>query len=146
MRIAFISVSLALAAALGGCGNPQVAASLSGLCSPDPNKEAVFVDPGFAVRGATNKDQTWISETQEAGIRVCGWKRPEKPKAPKRHFFRKKVAAPPPAPVRYEPPPQPTPFDQPQTQTPDAPKSGGINQKIKDLNLHLKKLEGRDSQ
>ncbi len=52
-----------------GCASSPVPATVSGL-----NK--VFRDPGFAVKGKTRRDQEWISETQEAGIRVLGWKRP----------------------------------------------------------------------
>ena len=51
------------------CANLPQPASVGGLSE-------VFRDPGFAVQGKTRKDQRWISETQETGIRVLGWKRP----------------------------------------------------------------------
>lgn len=37
----------------------------------------VFTDPGFPVQGKRVKDQRWIARTQEKGISVCGWPRPE---------------------------------------------------------------------
>lgn len=61
---------------LAACAETPKPATVGGLGE-------VFHDPGFAVRGKTNKDQRWISETQEAGIRVLGWKRPAKLKTPK---------------------------------------------------------------
>jgi len=50
-------------------------ATLKGPATTDGLKE-VFHDPGFIVQGKTRKDQQWISETQETGINVLGWKRP----------------------------------------------------------------------
>ena len=52
-----------------GCASTQPA-SLNGLSQ-------VFHDPGFAVQGKTRRDQIWVSQTQETGIRVLGWKRPQ---------------------------------------------------------------------
>lgn len=54
---------------LSGCFEATLPASVSGL-------KEIFRDPGFAVQGATRKDQAWISEIQEGGIQVLGWKRP----------------------------------------------------------------------
>lgn len=58
---------------LTACATQPIPASISGL-------DKVFHDPGFAVQGKTRQDQAWISETQEAGIQVLGWKRPKKVK------------------------------------------------------------------
>jgi hypothetical protein len=55
---------------LGGCPG-QIPASVGGECR-------IFHDPGFAVRGKRVQDSRWIGATQEAGIQVCGWKRPTK--------------------------------------------------------------------
>jgi hypothetical protein len=56
------------ALALGGCGT-LAPATVKGECD-------VFRDPGFAVQGRRLADKQWIGRTQEAGIAVCGWKRP----------------------------------------------------------------------
>lgn len=66
------ALAIALLSLLAGCASgPPIPASVSGF-------GRVFHDPGFAVKGKTRKDQTWISETQETGIQVLGWKRPKK--------------------------------------------------------------------
>lgn len=64
-------VILGLAAlGLAGCATPITPASIyQGECR-------VFQDPGFRVRGLRTKDNRWIATSQEAGIQVCGWKRP----------------------------------------------------------------------
>lgn len=67
MQVAAIGILPTLTA----CAGNKLPASVSGVCG-------VFTDPGFAVRGATRKDQAWISITQETGIQVCDWKRPAK--------------------------------------------------------------------
>lgn len=59
-----------------------VGATLSACASVAPTSVAggcrVFHDPGFAVRGKRLQDSQWIGRTQETGIEVCGWKRPQK--------------------------------------------------------------------
>ena len=66
-----VLASLLLSSALlAGCQTSSAPATVEAECR-------VFTDPGFAVRGATRVDQRWISGTQETGIRVCGWKRPQ---------------------------------------------------------------------
>lgn len=68
---------LFLALLLAGCADKdRLPILVSSICSSDPNHPTVFKDPGFSVHGATRRDQIWISSTQEAGIRACGWKRP----------------------------------------------------------------------
>lgn len=65
-------ILLALVAlSLCGCAGRGPASVLGGECK-------VFTDPGFAVRGKRAKDARWIGATQEKGIEVCGWPRPEK--------------------------------------------------------------------
>ena len=64
---------LSLSIPLAACATNPIPASVSGF-------DKVFHDPGFAVMGKTRKDQVWISETQETGIRVLGWKRPKRVK------------------------------------------------------------------
>lgn len=65
MRVVLmIVVTLSLA----GCAG-QMPSSVSGECK-------VFHDPGFAVQGKRLKDKQWIGKTQETGIEVCHWKRP----------------------------------------------------------------------
>lgn len=59
-----------LLALLAGCVSSNKPVSIEGEC-------AIFRDPGFPVRGARDKDQKWITRTQETGITVCGWPRPE---------------------------------------------------------------------
>lgn len=71
-RIALTAAALGTLLLLPACAS-NIPASLGGL-------QGVFRDPGFAVQGKTRKDQAWISETQEAGIRVLGWKRPPRMK------------------------------------------------------------------
>jgi hypothetical protein len=63
-----LGVTLALAACQT---SSQAPATVSAECR-------VFTDPGFVVRGATRKDQRWVSRTQETGVQVCGWKRPDR--------------------------------------------------------------------
>lgn len=67
MKIATIMV---MAAFLSGCAGKMPASILGGECR-------VFTDPGFAVRGQRPKDNRWLGATQEKGIEVCGWKRPQ---------------------------------------------------------------------
>lgn len=55
---------------LKSCGDDSPA-TVEGACK-------VFTDPGFAVRGKRPIDSRWIGATQEKGIDVCGWKRPQK--------------------------------------------------------------------
>lgn len=55
---------------LGGCAG-HFPATVGGECK-------VFTDPGFAVKGTRIQDRRWIGATQEKGIDVCGWKRPQK--------------------------------------------------------------------
>lgn len=59
-----------VALALAGCAG-KMPASIGGECR-------VFTDPGFAVQGKRVADRRWIGATQEKGIDVCGWKRPQK--------------------------------------------------------------------
>lgn len=69
-RRAIAIASLALAAlALAACQTTKGPASVAGACD-------AFVDPGFPVKGARDKDQRWITRTQETGIQLCGWPRP----------------------------------------------------------------------
>ncbi len=65
------SLLMGVSFALAGCSTTNAPASVEAECR-------VFTVPGFDVRGATRKDQRWISTTQEKGVQVCGWKRPEK--------------------------------------------------------------------
>lgn len=60
-----------IALALAGCAGQMPASVLGGECR-------VFTDPGFAVRGKRTKDARWVGATQEKGIEVCGWKRPDR--------------------------------------------------------------------
>lgn len=65
--IATVSLVIALAA----CGaHSNAPATVKAECG-------IFSDPGFPVRGARDKDQKWITRTQEKGITVCGWPRPQ---------------------------------------------------------------------
>lgn len=66
-RLASVIISVVI---LAGCqtGNNKPA-TIEGECS-------IFHDPKFPVRGARDKDQQWITRTQETGISVCGWPRP----------------------------------------------------------------------
>ena len=73
-----VAVVLVAALALSACATQPIPASVSGF-------ELVFHDPGFAVQGKTHRDQVWISETQETGIQVLGWKRPVPVKKVKVH-------------------------------------------------------------
>jgi len=66
MRVIIIFSALLLA----GCGK-HIPATIKGECD-------VFTDPGFAVQGKRLKDKQWIGKTQESGIKVCGWERPQK--------------------------------------------------------------------
>lgn len=69
-RLALATVSV-LCLALGGCAATSKApATVKQECS-------IFTDPKFPVRGARDKDQRWITRTQETGIEVCGWPRPQ---------------------------------------------------------------------
>ncbi len=52
-----------------GCASIGPASVAGGECK-------IFRDPGFAVRGKRLKDSQWIGKTQETGINVCRWKRP----------------------------------------------------------------------
>ena len=56
---------------LCGCAGQMPSSILGGECR-------VFTDPGFAVRGKRAQDSRWIGATQEKGIAVCGWKRPDR--------------------------------------------------------------------
>ena len=60
---------IASALLLGACSATTKPVSIEGECG-------IFRDPGFPVRGARDKDQRWITRTQETGISVCGWPRP----------------------------------------------------------------------
>lgn len=64
-------IAIALLTLLTGCASQMPASVSGGECR-------VFKDPGFAVRGKRLKDAQWIGQTQEAGIEVCGWRRPVK--------------------------------------------------------------------
>lgn len=67
-----IALLLPLALALGGCPGrepPEPATVHEGACE-------AFKHPDFYVRGKTRKDQHWINQTVERGIRVCNWPRP----------------------------------------------------------------------
>lgn len=70
-RLVSIAAVVGMSLAVAACAATNLPASVGGLSE-------VFHDPGFAVQGKTQKDQRWISETQEAGIRVLGWSRPAK--------------------------------------------------------------------
>jgi hypothetical protein len=76
------AIAISLALALGGCaGTVALPIGKNAFCQPTLNgkptaQEVVFTDPGFAVRGADRRSKQWISETQEAGIKVCHWERP----------------------------------------------------------------------
>ena len=63
------AISILLISLLAGCSQTVKPASVAGECG-------VFRDPGFEVKGATRRDQKWISGTQEKGIKICGWPRP----------------------------------------------------------------------
>lgn len=63
-------VAALLIPALVGCQTTIKPASVAGECN-------VFTDPGFPVQGKRTKDARWIARTQESGIKVCGWPRPE---------------------------------------------------------------------
>lgn len=64
-----VFVIVAAAGLLAGCASNRPASIYQGECR-------VFSDPGFRVRGRELRDDRWISQTQEQGISVCGWKRP----------------------------------------------------------------------
>lgn len=68
MRIAIIVI---MVVGLGGCAGQMPGSVLGGECR-------VFTDPGFAVRGKRAQDSRWIGATQEKGIDVCGWQRPQR--------------------------------------------------------------------
>ena len=63
-------IIIAAALMLGGCAgvNP---ATVGGSCR-------IFTDPGFAVQGRRTIDRRWIGATQEKGIAICGWQRPQR--------------------------------------------------------------------
>lgn len=65
-KFILLTVSLTLA----GCAG-KLPASIGGECR-------VFTDPGFAVQGKRVADRRWIGATQEKGIYICGWKRPQR--------------------------------------------------------------------
>jgi hypothetical protein len=66
-RLALVIASVIL---LAGCATTSKApATVQAECS-------LLRDPGFPVRGSRDKDQKWITRTQEAGIASCGWPRP----------------------------------------------------------------------
>jgi len=121
------AIAISLALALGGCaGTVALPIGKNAFCQPTLNgkptaQEVVFTDPGFAVRGADRRSKQWISETQEAGIKVCHWERPapapkmaKKPRAkiiktsapPLDANANQSMPTPPPRPVE-EPPPAP---------------------------------------
>lgn len=76
---------------LAGCATVNSKpATVAGECS-------IFHDPGFPVRGSRDKDQRWVTRTQETGISVCGWARP-KPEAEVPTVA--ETAAPPPPPKK----------------------------------------------
>jgi hypothetical protein len=66
-----VACAATVALALGGCVGQMPGSVSGGECK-------VFHDPGFAVRGKRLVDNQWIGKTQETGIDVCGWKRPQK--------------------------------------------------------------------
>lgn len=66
-----IMIALGLSAVVAGCAGQMPASVSGGECR-------VFTDPGFAVQGKRVVDRRWIGATQEKGISVCGWKRPDK--------------------------------------------------------------------
>jgi hypothetical protein len=61
---------IALCLVLSGCGTLAPASVAGGECK-------IFRDPGFAVRGRRLRDSQWIGRTQETGINVCHWRRPQ---------------------------------------------------------------------
>lgn len=63
------SLIIAACALLAGCAG-TLPASIGGECK-------IFTDPGFAVQGKRLQDKQWIGTTQEKGITVCKWKRPQ---------------------------------------------------------------------
>jgi hypothetical protein len=62
-------LAAAAALSLSACAS-SMPASVEGECK-------IFSDPGFAVQGKRLKDKQWVGKTQEVGINVCGWKRPQ---------------------------------------------------------------------
>jgi hypothetical protein len=110
----------------------------------------VFHDPGFAVQGATRRDQAWISATQETGIRVLGWARPKgtasgtkpPPKAQKQPPERPskqggvEVLPPMPRPAVGHPAATPAPSAKP-------PHKPTLSEQVHDLNQRLKAMEGK---
>lgn len=68
-RLASVIASFSLLVFIAGCQTSSKPATVEGECS-------IFHDPKFPVKGAREKDQRWITRTQETGISVCGWARP----------------------------------------------------------------------
>lgn len=60
-----------VALTLAGCAGKMPASVAGGECR-------VFTDPGFAVQGKRVVDRRWIGATQEKGIDICHWKRPQR--------------------------------------------------------------------
>lgn len=69
-RLANAILVVLLPLALAACSATSAPVTVEGECN-------VFRDPGFPVRGERPKDQRWVARTQETGIQVCGWPRPE---------------------------------------------------------------------
>lgn len=113
-------ITLSLLVFCAGCAGPGGTVTVfdKAICSPNPKAETVFHDPGFTVRGKTRRDQQWISGTQEAGIRACGWQRPRPPAAaPHRTHILKPRPKPVAAPTTVAPTPSTT------TVEPDEPET-----------------------
>lgn len=66
------AIAILLCSLLLGACQTSGPATVEGECR-------IFQDPGFAVMGATPRDQRWVSRTQETGIRSCAWERPTTP-------------------------------------------------------------------
>lgn len=69
-RLASVILVALLLPGLAACSATSGTATVEAECR-------VFTDPGFPVQGKRVKDQRWIARTQEKGITVCGWPRPE---------------------------------------------------------------------
>lgn len=69
IRFTDICVVILIGLFLSGCASVAPGSVAGGECK-------IFHDPGFAVRGRRLTDSQWIGRTQEAGIEICGWKRP----------------------------------------------------------------------
>jgi uncharacterized protein YcfL len=63
-----LAAVISLTFALVGCASVKPA-SVAGECK-------VFTSPDRVVKGVDAYDKKWIAKNTEAGIRICGWKRP----------------------------------------------------------------------